>query len=66
MLNVWRIFVLPAVSLWFSINREKSVLQPDQRIIFLGFVLDFLNMTNCLSDTCKGVILDICKKSQLW
>ena len=49
------------VSLGFSINHDKSVLQPAQRIVFLGFVLDYLNMSICLSDTCKGVILDICK-----
>ena len=51
------------VSLGFSINQDKSVLQPAQRIVFLGFVLDSLNMSICLlSDTRKGVILDICKK----
>ena len=50
------------VSLGFSINQDKSVLQPAQRIVFLGFVLDSLHMSICLSDKCKGVILDICKK----
>ena len=40
------------VSLGFSINRDKSV-QPTQRIIFLGFVLDSLNMSICLGDTHK-------------
>ena len=50
------------VSLGFSINRDKSVLQPAQRIVFLGIVLDSLNMSICLSDTRKGVILAICKK----
>ena len=50
------------VSLGFSINQGKSVLQPAQRIVFLGFVLDSLNMSICLSNTRKGVILDICKK----
>ena len=38
------------------------MLQPAQRIVFLGFVLDSLNMSICLSDIRKGVILDICKK----
>ena len=49
------------VSLGFYINRDKSVLHPAQRIVFLGFDLDSLNMSICLSDTCKGVILAICK-----
>ena len=48
--------------LGFSLNQDKSVLHPAQRIVFLGFVLDALNMSICLSDTRKGVILDICKK----
>ena len=38
------------------------MLQPAQRIVFLGFVLDSLNMSIFLSDTRKGVILDICRK----
>ena len=38
------------------------MLQPAQRIAFLGFVLDSLNMSICLSDTRNDVILDICKK----
>ena len=50
------------VSLGFSINQDKSVLQPAQRIVFLAFVLDSLHMSICLSDQRKGVILDICKK----
>ena len=50
------------VSLGFSINQDKSVLQPAQRIVFLGFVLDSLHMSICLSDKRKGVLLDICKK----
>ena len=50
------------VSLGFSINQDKSALQPAQRIGFLGFVLDSLRMSICLSDKRKGVILDICKK----
>ena len=50
------------VSFGFSINQDKSVLQPAQRIVFLGFVLDSLHMSICLSDNRKGVILDICKK----
>ena len=49
------------VSLGFSINHDKSVLQPAQHIVFLGFVLDSLNMSICLSDTREGVILAICK-----
>ena len=36
------------------------MLQRAQRIVFLGFVLDSLRLSICLSD--KGVILDICKK----
>ena len=40
---------------------QISVLQPTQRIVFLGFVLDSLNMSICLSDMCEGVILAICK-----
>ena len=47
------------VSLGCSINQDKSVLQPAQRIVFLGFVLDSLHMSICLSDKRKGVILDI-------
>ena len=50
------------VSLGFSINQDKSVLQPAQRLVFLGFVLDSLHTSICLSDKRKGVILDICKK----
>ena len=50
------------VSLGFSTNQDKSVLQPAQHIVFLGFVLDSLHMSICLSDKRKGVILDICKK----
>ena len=38
------------------------MLQPAQRIVFLGFVLDSLHMSICLSDKRKSVILDICKK----
>ena len=54
------------VSLGFSINRDKSVLQPSQCIVFLGFVLDSLNMSICLSNTRKGVILAICKNLFSW
>ena len=50
------------VSLGFSINQGKSVLQPAQRIVFLGFVLDSLRMSICLSGKRKGDILDICTK----
>ena len=37
------------------------MLQPAQRVIFRGFVLDSVNMSICLTGTRKGVILDICK-----
>ena len=37
------------------------MLQPTQRIVFLGFVLDSLHLSICLSDKRKGVIPDICK-----
>ena len=49
------------ISLGFSINHDKFVFQPAQRVIFLGFILDSLNMSICLIDTHKRVILDICK-----
>ena len=54
------------VSLGFSINRDKSVLQPAPCIILLGFVLDSLSMSICLSDTRKGVILVTHTKFILW
>ena len=31
-------------SLAFSINREKSLLQPCQKLVFLGFILDSFDM----------------------
>ena len=31
-------------SLAFSINREKSLLQPCQKLVFLGFILDAFDM----------------------
>ena len=31
-------------SLAFSINREKSLLQPCQELVFLGFILDSFDM----------------------
>ena len=49
------------VSSGFSVNQDKSVLQPAQRIVFLGYALDSPHMSICLSDK-RGVILDICKK----
>ena len=50
------------VSLGFSINYEKSVLQPTQRIIFLGFVLDSLTMSISLTYKRKCILLDLCNK----
>ena len=49
-------------SLGFSINHEKSVLQPTQCIVFLGFILDSIAMTISLTEKCKHTLLDMCKK----
>ena len=48
-------------SLGFAINHEKSVAQPAQRLLFLGFVLDSITMTISLTEKRKHILLDMCK-----
>ena len=64
MLNVWRIFMPPAIYLfpWGSLSIVTNLcFNQHQHIVFLGFVLDSLKYVHCLSETCKGVILAIYK-----
>ena len=49
-------------SLGFSINHDKSVLQPTQCIVFLGFILDSIAMTISLTEKRKHTLLDMCTK----
>ena len=50
------------LSLGFTINTEKSVLAPTQRLEFLGFILDCLCMTITLTEKRKQKILHLCKR----
>ena len=47
--------------LGFTIHVEKSILTPTQKIIFLGFVINSIDMTMELTEEKKLKILDLCK-----
>ena len=48
-------------SLGFIIHPDKSVLKPTQVIIFLGFVIDSIEMTITLTTEEKGKIKKLCE-----
>jgi len=48
--------------LGFTIHAEKSILIPQQKITFLGFVLDSIEMTVTLTIEKKQKILELCKR----
>ena len=48
------------LSLGFTINTEKSVLAPTQRLEFLGFLLDSISMTITLTEKQKENIFNLC------
>jgi len=54
--NIWATTNLLR-NLGFTIHAEKSILLPTQKIIFLGFILNSLNMTITLTDTKKEKII---------
>jgi len=58
--NIWATTNLLR-NLGFTIHAEKSILLPTQKIIFLGFILNSLNMTITLTDTKKEKIIMLCQ-----
>ena len=48
--------------LGFIIHPDKSVLQPVQRLVFLGFILDSLLMIVCLTPEKATKVKDVCFK----
>ena len=48
-------------SLGFTVHPEKSVLEPKQKIVFLGFIIDSQNMTIRLTLAKKEKIRNLCK-----
>ena len=49
------------LSLGFTIHPDKSVLKPTQAIIFLGFVINSIEMTITLATERRGKIKDLCE-----
>ena len=49
-------------SLGFTIHPEKSVLTPTQNLIYLGFIINFKDMTLKLTEEKKQKIYDLCTK----
>ena len=49
-------------SLGFTIHPEKSVLQPGHTLIYLGFILDSIDMTVSLTEERKNKIIHCCQK----
>ena len=50
-------------SLGFTVHPEKSVLEPKQKIVFLGFIIDSKNMTIRLTLAKKEKIRNLCKNA---
>ena len=48
-------------SLGFTINPDKSVLMPTQTISFVGFILNFISMTVCLTPEKANNLILCCK-----
>lgn len=49
-------------SLGFTIHSTKSILTPTQKITFLGFVIDSVNMTLEITEDKKNKIYELCNK----